>query len=267
VKTPNPGAHPDHPEHDYRKWPLPSISLLKGMVLRTPAAVRAEIGVPSEPTDAMRFGTAGHCYMLDGPDAFTAKYAWTPHDVPDDRRRRAWKEWAASVEGKEIIPLDWYERILAAATAVGDHPIASELLMHAETELSLVWEGADKCLMKGRVDAVSDHIALDLKFSGKTKPDDFARTCSSYLYHWQAAAYRDGLNACGYRVDRFLFVVIDPLPPHPVEIYEIGETDLAQASMGYRGALEAFYRCHRHDNWPSSTNQIMTVTMPPWAKY
>jgi hypothetical protein len=267
MKTPPPGLHYEVPEQDYRRWPLPSISLLKGMVLRTPAAVQHEIGVPSEPNDAMRFGTAAHSYMLDGTDQFTAKYAWTPPGIPDDRRRKAWKEWAASVEGKEIIPLDWYERILQCGVAIAEHPIASELLVGAQTEVSMIWDGAPDCRMKGRVDAISDHIALDLKFTAKTKADGFNRTCSDYLYHWQAAAYLDGLNSCGQQVGMFLFIAVDPQPPHSVEVYEISSSDLAQASLNYRAALEAFYRCQRHDRWPSSTNKITTVQLPPWAKY
>jgi hypothetical protein len=213
-------------------------------------------------------GTAGHLLQLEGPEAFEATYTWPPDDIPDDRRLKAWKLWAAS-QDPELTPIkrDTVRQLQGAVAAVQAHPEAGPLLGGAETEIPIVWKSPGGHLLKSKVDFFHavDRVAGDLKFTLKTDQHGFSSSVADWLYHWQAAAYMDALAFCGLEADAWWWVAVRPEPPHLCEVWTLDDLDLTAARMDYQAAADLYYQCARTGHWPSTTGQVRRLSMKPWA--
>jgi hypothetical protein len=238
---------------------------------RAPACYRDEyiLGNRGPETDAMRMGAALHTAVLE-------PHKWDDEIAVEEKvdgRTKAGKEYRATFAeasaGKTILRADQAQLVLAAAASLRAHPHVETLLEQEcliEHEISWTDEitGA-KC--RGRPDLVipSLGIVADVKSCRDASATPFVRSVAAMYYDIQAAYYIDGLRANGIKVDTWLWLAIEIVPPYLCAVYQINELDLVSAQAQYRRDLRVFQHCCDLDDWPGLDSSVQEITLPTWA--
>ena len=120
---------------------------------------------------------------------------------------------------------------------------------------------------KGRADRVLKEWLVDLKTTVSASPRGFQRAIMQWGHHLRAAFYRDGwaLAQPDHEARDYLFVVVQPEPPHWVNTYRLEERALACGERLYKVGLRIVRDCQATDNWASWPPQ--TVGLPTWGEF
>lgn len=261
-----PGEWNDMPAEYYHAVEAMSYSGAK-KILRSPAHYKLARETPNEPTDAMQFGTAVHCGVLE-PDCFAERVVIAPSV---NKRTNAGKEELANFEalnfGRLILSPHDFQRARRCVDAVRAHPAASRLLTGAKVEGSLFWFDAEYGVpCKMRFDARNLGGIVDLKTAQDASPDEFGRQAAKLLYHVQAAHYWSGSEHVFNEAPTFFaFVVVESEPPHAVACYVVppiamqtGRRLMDEALARYKAALAA-------GKWVGYPDTITTLELPRYA--
>ena len=261
-----PGFFPDLPAEQYHRIEAMSASGSKKM-LRSPMHYRLMRTEPSEPTEAMEFGTAVHTGVLE-PDLFAGSVVEAP--AINRRTKDGKAEYAAfqaANAGRIVLSPDEMARARRCVNAIREHPAASKLLAGPEVEQSLFWIDARfKVPCKARTDARNHGGMIDVKTAIDASPEGFARAAANLLYHVQGAHY---VSAAEHVLNEspqfFAFVVVESEPPHAVACYTLpGNAILAGAHLLNR-ALERYADALAAGRWPGYADTINALSLPKWA--
>jgi hypothetical protein len=265
----NPGLHPDVAFEDYLSWDAVSSHDLM-LVDKSPAHYAAAKERPSKPTDAMRFGTAAHAWILQPDEAPDLVMVAPKVDRRTKAGKAAWAEFEAESHGRTIVSEEEARTLAMMAGAIQDSPAARTLLQRAKIrEASALWQiGETWC--RARPDALDPNgLIVDLKTSQDASPDAFARTAATFKYHLQAAWYIDGLHAAGVTPEQtaFAFVVIEKTPPHSVGTYVLDAESLDLGREMYTEALSKYTDAREMGVWGGYTSsyRVETLSLPRWA--
>ena len=259
---------------DYHAHPAISKSHLD-LIARSPLHYWARYidpnRVPTEPTDAMRLGTAVHTLTLEA-DQFEARYVTTPAvDRRTKEGKARWLEFQAEAGGRELIDADDRVIISRMAESVWRHPAAAMLLhWQGKAETTHMWidptTGAEcKC----RPDWLTNdgNLIIDLKTTEDASPIGFQRSVANYRYHVQASWYLDGVEAAtGHRPDQFIFICVEKKPPYAVAVYA---ADAEMIQIGAETAardLARLVECKASNTWPGYSDQIEPLSLPAWMR-
>lgn len=234
----------------------------------------------SEPTPAMRLGTAIHTAILE-PGEFHDRYSTPPPGAPKHPTERQinakkpspetlsaiawWSDFEAKAQGKEILSAEDLYLVSAVATRFRGHPAGATILETGSSEIVLVWvDPIENVLCKARVDWLST-VILDLKSAENASPNEFARSVARYRYHVQAAFYTDGYERLtGDRIP-FVFGVPEKEAPWASAFYSVPDQVLEVGRKIYRRQLARYARCKREERWPSYAEEIVELRLPAWA--
>lgn len=264
------GIHKGLSRSEYEKVQAVNQSVLK-LFRKTPAHAREAMLHPPKPTEAMNFGNALHCAILE-LERFKREYVIPPQI---DRRTKAGKEeWAAFEDahrGKEIIAQEDYDTIQAMTASCNDDEVISQLLSgKGSNEVAVVWtdkETGTRC--KALLDRVTSFagytVVLDVKSCCDASEFEFARAIVRLGYHEQAAFYLAGLAALADSYRRFLFIAIEKTAPYGAAVYELDDESLKQGQIAYRKHLALYSECNRTGIWPSYQSGIIPIRIPAWA--
>lgn len=229
--------------------------------------------VEPEPTAAMLLGTALHTKVLE-PDTVAERYVVAPDGI--DRRtkagKEAWAEFEATAAGKTVLAKEDAEQILRMSEAVLTHPAAALLLgqLPGKAETTWMWtDEATELRCKCRPDWLTDDgsLIIDLKTTEDASPREFERSVAKWRYHVQAAWYLHGLEAAnGKRPDQFIFVCVEKKPPYAVAVYAAAPEMIEAGWKQAQRDLETLAVCRSTDSWPSYSDQIETINLPPWMR-
>ena len=236
-------------------------------ILQSPAHYRLARDTKVEPTGAMRFGTAVHTLVLEPQRASEIV------EIPDFNRRtnagrEALAEWSAANADRQAFVHEEYERLIATAEAVRQHPAASELFTDGKQEVSLLWtDSAYRVSCKSRFDWLRDDgVIIDLKTCQDASPDAVSRTIANYLYNVQAAFYWCAHEALLDRSPEFFaFVFVETSPPHAVACYALQAEALRAGMRQVEVALRRYKECIDAGVWPGYSDQIQPISVPRWA--
>ena len=151
---------------------------------------------PEDDTPARIFGRAVHKVVLEGRDAFHARYGRCsfPGNVKAGKEERAAFEEA----GKASLKADDFDRVLTAGAAIKGNPHLADAFSGGYPEVSVFWT-ADGIRRKCRMDYVKVRATTDLKSIRPQRPTSFDTNCrralSDYRYDVQAAHYIAGRRA------------------------------------------------------------------------
>lgn len=240
----------DMPEEEYHRRPELSQSQAK-TVLECPAKYRWEFDNPTDPTDAMVFGSAVHSLVLGGPTVTEVRFdSW--------RSSGAKAEHDAAVADGEI-PL--LSKDMERARTMADAAMATDMFDGGQTELSL-FHGD----LRGRVDLLHGPLIVDLKTTVSADPDRFGRSVVDYGYHMQAAWYMDLVEALGLaRAPQFVFVLVEKTAPFLTSIVELDDDAIRIGRERNAAAIEIWRECTALDDWPGYGSTLHTVSLPQWA--
>ena len=146
-----------------------------------------------ETTPSQLIGKAVHKLVLEGEQAFAARFIRRPDDLKRlDAKARA----EIAPNGQDVLPGDDFDRIRIAAGQVLANPYLSASFTGGSPEVSIFWteivEG-EPVRRKARFDYLKPRAVVDLKSVRPMDTAPFPDTCrkaiANWGYHTQAAAY------------------------------------------------------------------------------
>lgn len=207
-------------------------------------------------TDAMAFGSAFHCFVLE-PDEFDSRYIVLPKmDRRTKEGKAAFESFSAS--GRELISEGDFQAMLRMRDSIMSNPAAVELLEGCIYE-EPVYRYFEGTYIKGVVDAWrKGAFILDLKTCADASPDAFARAAHLSMYHEQAALYQ---TACVE--SRFYWIAIENVAPYNCAVYIQSERAY---EIAYKRAKAIVQRFVEWDGKPAAYfNGCGTLDLPRWA--
>lgn len=266
------GLKLDLPEHEYHRRILGVVS--KGAIVKfakTPLHYKAWIDgkAEDEETDALRFGRAFHCAVLE-PERFARAYvaepAWGDCRKTENKTRR--DAWRALNGGKAIIDADDERRIIGMRSALRAHPLVSKMLAEGEAEVSAYWTDPEtglRCRARADFFSRAHRMIADVKSTADASPEAFRRDVFKYRYDWQHVLYRAGFAALGERVEHFVFIAVEKEPPYAVATYTLDSLGVSLAFDRVRMQMRRLADCLSRNEWPGYDAGIQTIETPPWA--
>jgi hypothetical protein len=247
-----------------------SRSFLWDVLNRTPGHAFYSKQNPSEPTEAMIFGSAYHSAILE-PEIFRRQYVI--NDV--SRRTNAGKLLHEEYRSAGITCLkpDVYQQILDMQDAVMSHPIAGSLLaLPGKNEESLyAVHPIFGIPLKIRVDRrlTDSSRCLDLKTANCAAPRQFRSHAFELGYHMQAGMYPAVMEMAGVEVPespKFIFIVQEKDPPHFVAVYYADEDMEKDGVADMNRACEIVSSCIQNGFWEAYPEQFLPLGVPKWKK-
>jgi exodeoxyribonuclease VIII len=229
--------------------------------------------VDPEPTPAMLVGTAVHTHVLE-LDQWDQRYVVMPEGI-DRRTKQGKAEWDAfstASSGRMVLSKADADQVMRMGQAVYGHPAAAMLLkqLPGKAETTHMWTDAATGLQcKCRPDWLTDDgsLIIDLKTTEDASPKGFERSVANWRYHVQAAWYLHGLeHATGSRPDQFIFICVEKKPPYAVAVYAAAPEMIDAGWKAAERDLEVLATCKAANAWPGYSDQIETISLPPWMR-
>ena len=223
--------------------------------------------VATEPTPAMRFGTAVHTAILE-PDLFDARYAIAP-TLP--RTTKLGKEaWAAAAEsGLDLLHEIEHTAIQDIRAAVNGHPAARRCLeIDGINECTFITKDPGTGVqIKCRPDRLTlNGWVIDLKTTQDASTPEFARSIAKFGYHTQAAFYLHTIEvATGIRPKGFIFLAVEKTAPYAVQMMRLGQDSITHGHHSMCEGLNTLAQCQRTGEWPAYSETVVDVDIPAWA--
>lgn len=259
---------PNQPEAEYRAAkPELSQSVIKTLMAQSPVHARFQLENPTEPTPAMKLGTATHCRILEGSEAFAKRYAVAP---TCDRRTKdgkaIYEAFLAEHAGKDIVSADDMVQIEGMAAAVESHSLAGALFRGGAAEIS-AFGTVNGASIKGRFDYFheADGVIVDLKTTLDASPDEAQRYAVKYGLHVQQFVYSEIYRSItGKASADFVFVLVEKNPPFGVAVVRLTKEAVEAARSQVEKALALWKQCEKSGVWPGYGDNVITVDLPAW---
>lgn len=211
----------------------------------------------SEPTPALKFGTAAHKYVLETDDFWNAYIIAPEVDRRTKDGKATWYSFQRQLEetGKESVSVSDYITIQEMDNAIMQNPTAAALLKTGRHEVPIQWTDPETGeLCKCRPDVLTEYngkrYIVDYKTTTSCEDGAFERACRMYGYKLQAAMYTEGVMAETFDVYRFAFVAQEKNPPYAVRVYFCDEGFVEEGTALFHELLGLFHYCRIHDEWP-----------------
>jgi exodeoxyribonuclease VIII len=231
--------------------------------------------VPTEPTPAMKFGTAWHSSVFE-PHKFDTEYAIIPEGL--DRRTKEGKQLYADIEatGKSVLTHEEALKLSNMHYALHRHPRAHDLLTReGHAEVSMLWVDYERNIsMKIRpdwyIEPCDDYpygAIIDGKTTTDASPAEFAKSVWNYGYLQQAAFYVDGFQKVFNTEHPPVFILIaqEKDSPYAVGVYQVSDKELAFGRQENERLLDLYATCREQNYWPAYSTEIDSLDMPAWA--
>lgn len=225
-----------------------------------------------EPTPAMIFGSAFHCYILE-PNRFKTEYAVKSKVDGRTKEGKAYNEnFFLENSNKNIIDFEDYTTIQRMQEKLSKNIFAMELLnTPGEVEKPFLWDDELTGIpMKGKMDKVCPQFTIDLKTTINAQPDSFATTCfNDYLT--QPSVYMDARKHAGMNKGDFYFIAIEKEPPFGISIHKCGRDFTDRGREAYSTILQDYaYWLEMGspdvDYFWHAPKGYFSLNLPYWAK-
>lgn len=246
---------------DYQAHPALSRSLAD-RIARSPRHLLHYKETGGEDSQAMLLGRAFHALLLEAETFFELFAVWDG----SSRRGKAWEDFKAANEGKDIITADELRKITAAAASFRSKELTRGLLDGAIVE-AVALATIDGVERKARPDIIKDSILYDLKSAADASFDGFTRAAYSFGYHRQAAWYLDVVAAAtGIPLRGFGFIAVEKEAPYEVQVFLASPEFIAKGRQENRANLELYRACEARGEWPGYPDVIQTLGLPRWIQ-
>lgn len=250
-----------------------------------------EAETDKEETEAMQFGSAYHCFILE-PEKFEKEYyvfddsgiysVLIGEGFKSPRSTKQYKEWMESemrlVGERKSISKDWFSQITAMKEKLMRHPYAKMLLSGGYNEQGYMGEietEAGRINVKFKPDHVNEgkKIIVDLKTTKDASDDGFSRAAGEMSYHIQAALYSDLMEKMsGDNLPyKFFFIAQEKRAPYAFNLFESSAQFISQGRFEYEMLLQLYKYCIDNNYWPGyqiwcqNKYGILELKLPAWA--
>ena len=269
------GIYYNIPSKEYHSWTDIVSNSYLGRLSKVPACAK----IPQEETEAMKFGRAFHCYVLEEenfnkefvvPSVFPVK----PNKRSTQKTIDTYNEWIKSLNGKQPVLQADFDTIQEMKEATLTHPFAYQLLKEGISETTLIWTDEETGLQcKARPDRIPDGnkgVILDLKSTNNASKSAFQGDCVKFGYAREGAIYLEGfgkVTGALYQDLIFACIAVEKDPPYRTEVYTI-EQDFLQYGWGeFHRLLQIEKECRDKDFWPHYNNPgADTLFKPAYVK-
>ncbi len=219
-----------------------------------------------EPTAAMKLGTAGHVVTFEQPfEVFREENPKTGEVW--NRNSKAWKEFKADREARDIAPLSVkeYDHGCRLRDALRDHSDAAALLFGEGVvrEQPIAWTRHGRaCSSRPDARKPGDWIA-DLKTCRTAKPERFAAAArwSGYpgqlRFYEEADAFERGRDLGSLRRPDLFIVAIEPFAPYAITVFEFDVTAREFGARSVSACWESLAGAEASNEWPSYSQSIV----------
>jgi len=245
-----------------------------------------------EPSEALLFGSAYHCYILEPEEFDNEYYVFDDSEIiqdvlkekPESKSPRAtvlYKEliqpYLAKNQDKEQLTEIQMSKIKAMKRVLFAHPYARSLFGKGIAELShyaeMTVQGGDKIKAKVRPDYLKadKKIIVDLKTCRDASIDGFQKDAAKFNYHIQAALYTDIINANYKDSFSFYFVAQEKVAPYAFNMFEASPNFIGQGRYEYEMLMLLWNQCHKdgkfpgYQVWCENKYGMNELNLPPWS--
>lgn len=228
--------------------------------------------VAPEPTPAMAIGSAVHTHVLE-LDQWDARYVTAPEGI--NRRTNAgkaeWETFETAATGRTVLSRTDAELVMRMGHSVFRHPAAAMLLaMPGKAETTHMWiDEATGLQCKCRPDWLTDDgsLIVDLKTTEDASPTGFRKSIANFRYFVQASWYLDGIEqATGKRPEQFIFLCVEKKAPYACAVYAADAEMIEAGAKAAARDLDVLATCRQANAWPGYSDQIETISLPPWMR-
>jgi exodeoxyribonuclease VIII len=228
--------------------------------------------VAPEPTPAMAIGSAVHTHVLE-LDQWDARYVTAPEGI--NRRTNAgkaeWETFETAATGRTVLAKADAELVMRMGHSVFRHPAAAMLLaMPGKAETTHMWiDEATGLQCKCRPDWLTDDgsLIVDLKTTEDASPSGFRKSIANFRYFVQASWYLDGIEqATGKRPEQFIFLCVEKKAPYACAVYAADAEMIEAGAKTAARDLDVLATCRQANAWPGYSDQIETISLPPWMR-
>lgn len=235
---------------------------MMGWLKKSPAYFKSQLESQAGATEAMVFGSAFHCRILE-QDKFDEQYYVMPK--LDKRTKQGKEDFATHTKlagDKIIITLQQFSKILAMEKAILSNKDMSKLFESNDgvSETVNVWEEKIrddndethiikcKSLIDYRID--SEDLVIDLKTT--TSVAAFTSSIKKFGYDRQAAFYLRGLQANNLvsQDARFVFAVVEKEEPFEIAMFELDKSVIEIANNEIDNLLQTYNQCIVNNYYP-----------------
>ena len=216
---------------------------------------------------SMRLGSAAHAYILEGFDAFEARYAVKPDGLSlATREGKAWKE---TVGEREIVSHDDHRRIIGMAGELRRNPDTRPILAAGgQPEVTMIAKCPETGLnLIARPDLWVSQASLiiNLKTTANPNPEAWRRTAANLRYDLSDAMARYVARLCGIETPRHGFLVVGSNEPHLCYLAALSAEAAAAADQQLLIILRRFADCIGRNEWPGYATGVVEIGLPTYA--
>jgi hypothetical protein len=182
------------------------------------------------------------------PESFFDEFAV---GINVDRRtkegKEEWQNFVDSVNGRDIITPEDFEKIKGMKNAI-DHDWLASKYLTGEHELSFFWTDeatGEKC--KVRPDCISEvdgrKWLVDYKTTDSCADGAFERSVRKYGYKFQSGMYREGYFQNTFEDVGFVFVAQEKTPPYAPRVYICTDEFVNEGYDLFRKAIGIYHDC------------------------
>jgi exodeoxyribonuclease VIII len=233
---------------------------------KSPAHYKAMLDGEKNETQAMVFGGAYHCFLLEN-NLFASQYAVKPAGM--NARTKEGQAWMEQHKDKAIISNDEMEKIRAMAKVLWAHPQWDVFQRGAERETSMIWKDPiHEVWCRTRIDLLSTVLRLpvDLKSTTDASPRAFLKASFNLGYHIQAAWTIRGLKQITkLHHETFVFIAQEKTEPYAINVFEAQPLFIEAGHRIIDEVLPRYKACLALDQWPSYDPAVKPLDLPDWA--
>jgi len=221
----------------------------------------------SDATPAMAFGSAAHAYILEGAEAFHARYAVKPDGL--SLATREGKQWKESLGGREIVSFTDHMRIVAMYGALMSNPAAAKLLraggVAEATMIATDPETGLRLLTRPDLFIGKLGLSVNLKTTMAPNPEAWRRTCANLRYDLSDALFRRVARLLQIENASHAFLVVGSKPPHLNYVAALSAEAAHAADQQLDQILRRFAACIDSGKWPGYADGVVEIGLPTWA--
>ena len=222
-------------------------------------------------TEAKEFGTAAHCYIVEGEEAFRERYVVKPEGF--DGRTKEGKAWMAANVDREVISFAEVERLKGMVAGLALNPGTARAFVDGRAEVTGIHQDPETGLwLKIRPDFLRTGLAINYKTTRSGSREKWMRQAWDLGYCVSAALTVDVLKALGHDA-AYCFVTQEKTIPYLATARVLSDDHLQAGRMIYRRALQRFADCVAKYGetkdvaaWPGYADGVETIPYPPWAE-
>lgn len=286
MNCPDPGVYPDVSFEAYVSWDAMNAStLVEGLHSMRRLKAKIDGAFPDKDSDAMRFGRAVHCRLLE-PDRYPTSFPTADRCAAlmgKDGEKRCKNRgrfmnndgwWcgthqpAECVEPSDYVTEEELERVEAIRANAFQHREIQQIRRFFGSEVSLVFDLCGvRC--KARLDKWIEKAGgfiIDVKTLSKPITEDgWSRTIVDLNYHFKAGFYIEGIKALLGIEPEFWHVVLETSPPYDVAAFRLPDFERQVGRYEVKRVLSMLARCRETNEWPGAFPELVQhVGLPQW---